>query len=372
MGLKKNKVCILYNFPQHYRFGIFNLIGNSTRAHFYFGDKMDDVVGFETNLLKGKVFKLKNFKLCGNIYIQLGAFPIFFNNYSKYIVLGEYYNFTTWFLLFYIYFFKKRKIFLWTHGWYGNETIIKKNITKFFFNLADGILLYGDKAKEKMIMNGFCPQKLHVIYNSLNYNLILKIRTKLKQKPVLYNIFGNNNPTIFFIGRLTKIKNIKMIIQASEKMNKISFSHNVLIIGEGEDFNFLNDYVKIKKLKNIFFYGPSYDELETAELIYNSDLCVSPGNVGLTAIHSLSYGTPVLTHNNFSNQMPEHESINPNFGTGDYFEEGNLDSMVEKILFLISKQKNKRNDIRKACFRVIDEKYNPPYQLKVLRNANAI
>ena len=40
---------------------------------------------------------------------------------------------------------------------------------------------------------------------------------------------------------------------------------------------------------------------------------VSPGNVGLTAIHSLSYGTPVLTHNNFNNQMPEVESIQPGF-----------------------------------------------------------
>ena len=40
-----------------------------------------------------------------------------------------------------------------------------------------------------------------------------------------------------------------------------------------------------------------------------SDLTVSPGNIGLTAIHSLSYGTPVCSHSNFNNQMPESEAI---------------------------------------------------------------
>ena len=32
---------------------------------------------------------------------------------------------------------------------------------------------------------------------------------------------------------------------------------------------------------------------------------VSPGNTGLNAVHALSYGTPVATHNNFNKQMPE-------------------------------------------------------------------
>ena len=43
------------------------------------------------------------------------------------------------------------------------------------------------------------------------------------------------------------------------------------------------------------FQGAVFDE-SNSELIYHSDLCVSPGNVGLTAIHSLTYGVPVATH----------------------------------------------------------------------------
>ena len=34
-----------------------------------------------------------------------------------------------------------------------------------------------------------------------------------------------------------------------------------------------------------------------SKYLYYADICVSPGNVGLTAIHSLTYGTPVNSQN---------------------------------------------------------------------------
>lgn len=68
---------------------------------------------------------------------------------------------------------------------------------------------------------------------------------------------------------------------------------------------------------NIWFYGACYDEIKNAALIYNADLCVSPGNVGLTAMHSMVFGTPVITHNDFKWQMPEFEAIEPG-KTGDF------------------------------------------------------
>ena len=58
-------------------------------------------------------------------------------------------------------------------------------------------------------------------------------------------------------------------------------------------------------------YGETFDEAEISKLLNHADLCVSPGNVGLTAMHALAYGVPVATHNDFKNQMPEFEAITP-------------------------------------------------------------
>lgn len=44
----------------------------------------------------------------------------------------------------------------------------------------------------------------------------------------------------------------------------------------------------------VWFYGACYNEKELSSLIYNADLCVAPGNIGLTAMHSMVFGTWTL------------------------------------------------------------------------------
>ena len=94
-------------------------------------------------------------------------------------------------------------------------------------------------------------------------------------------------------------------------------------------------------------------------MIYLSDLCVSPGNVGLTAIHALSYGTGVASHNNFNNQMPEVESIIDGVN-GFLFREGDYLDLVEKIRSFL-----KAKPLKKKARQIIDEKYNP-YSQKLI------
>ena len=117
---------------------------------------------------------------------------------------------------------------------------------------------------------------------------------------------------------------------------------------------------------NVWFHGASYDEEENARLIYNADLCVSPGNVGLTAIHSLTFGTPVLTHNNFTRQMPEFEAIKDGV-TGAFFMQDNEESLASQIDNWFQKNKDIRDEIRANCYEVIDSEWNPYYQMEIFK-----
>lgn len=115
-----------------------------------------------------------------------------------------------------------------------------------------------------------------------------------------------------------------------------------------------------------WFYGSCYDESVLSDLVFESDLCVSPGNVGLTVIHCFSYGTPVITHGNFAYQMPEAEAIIPG-KNGDYFEMDSIEDLGKKIhKWFDSNNTKNRNEIRKNCYKVIDEKYNPYYQSRLI------
>lgn len=116
----------------------------------------------------------------------------------------------------------------------------------------------------------------------------------------------------------------------------------------------------------MWFYGACYDEKPNAELIYNADLCVAPGNVGLTAMHTMVFGTPVISHNDFKWQMPEFEAIHPN-ETGDFFEYKNTESLASTISNWFSVHKSDRAEVRRFCYHEIDTQWNPNFQIKVIR-----
>ncbi len=60
-------------------------------------------------------------------------------------------------------------------------------------------------------------------------------------------------------------------------------------------------------------------------------------------IHSFAYGTPVITQNDYGKQMTEIEAI--------------------KNRLTINTDREK---IRSACYKIIDEKYNPICQRKII------
>ncbi len=362
-----SSIALIYNFGQHYRKGIFSLLDKKFNMHFYFGNKMSDVKSFDYKSLKGFKKQLNNVNIYKGIYYQTGTIKLV-SKYDKFILLGEYYCISTWLFLVLAKIFKK-EVYLWTHGWYGNEGFIKKTIKKTFFNLSNGLLLYGDYAKKLMLKEGFKEEKLHVIYNSLNYNTQLKIRNTLVPNTIYTNYFKNSDPVIIFIGRLTKVKKLTQLIEAHEIAENKNINFNVVFVGNGTEKNNLEALISEKNLNHKYwFYGSCYDEKQIANLIFNADICVSPGNIGLTAMHALVYGTPVITNNDFSNQMPEFEAVKKGYN-GDFFENNNIHDLSLKITNWIELMKIKKQDVRANCFKVIDDKFNPEYQYNIIKKA---
>ncbi|WP_345992292.1 glycosyltransferase [Chryseobacterium sp. Chry.R1] len=361
----EDKNVLIYNFGQHYREPIFKKMDEELAIDFYFGDNSEDIKTFDYNKLKGYKGTLKSVKLYKILYWQKGLLGLAFKNYSNYILLGEYFCVTHW-LLFILLKLRGKKIILWSHGWYGNEGTAKRMIKKLYFAFADKILLYGNYAKDLMIKEGINEEKLEVIYNSLDFERQNEIYKSLVATDIYRNFFQNNNKIIFYIGRLQKRKKIEQIIFVLRELQKDNIFINLVIIGKGEKESDLRKLVAESGLDaNVWFYGATYKEEEIGELIRNADLCISPGNVGLTAMHSLVYGTPVITHSNFKNQMPEFEAIIPGV-SGDFFTEDSLEDLKSKIKDWIISEKNKEN-ISESCREIIRDKYNPEYQIKIIK-----
>lgn len=361
------KICVIYNMAAKYRAPIFQLMDKEMDIDWYYGYQIGDIKEMDSSLLKN-VIKLQRTNIFGSIYWQHRVVSQINNSkYNTILALGELYSLSTWGLLIKRrLFYRNKRIFLWSHGWYGREGKIKRWLKKVFFGLADGTFLYGNYAKNIATQQGNSPNKLWVIHNSLDHSAHLCLRKNLSSSNIYHDYFKNFYPTLIFIGRLTKIKHLDLFIKAVNILKLQGENYNIIFVGDGEERNNLEKIANDLGI-NVWFYGGCYDDTKNAQLIYDADLCVAPGNVGLTAMHTMVFGCPVLTHDDFTLQMPEFEAINPG-RTGAFFRYGDVKSLADAISTWFKSHGDEREQIREWCYQEIDNNWTPKYQIKILKS----
>lgn len=350
----------------NYRENIYLAIDKHYHCDWYFGDPDPTIKQMDLSKLK-YVYHYRSFGNPKKLYWQGGLIScLFMRKYVNFFVLSQSRSISFYlFVLLKKIFFPKKKIYCWGHGWYGREGSLRQSISKLMLNCIDGQFVYNNRARNLMVGAGADPNKIFTIYNSLDYDRQLTIRKLLKPSTVYIDHFSNNFPVLLFIGRLTEVKRLDLLLDAMHILDKSGHKFNLILIGTGEKLEYLTSKTKEYGLEDrVWFYGPCYDEAQNAQLIYDADLCVAPGNVGLTAIHTMMFGTPVITHNDLPWQMPEYEAIKPGI-SGNFFERNNVESLAKSINNWIGNVQD-RELVRKACYEEIDSKWNPYNQMRII------
>lgn len=364
------KICCVFNYNSHYRFPIYKSISEEFDCDFFFGDNVfTPIKSFDATKLKGFKGYLKARKLnFSKIIFHTGISQIFSLKYSHYIITGENLIFINWLIILFAR-LTGRKVYAWTHGVKSDNLKFKTRIAhKMFFLPLTGIFMYNEYYCKYMMRLGCKKEKIHVIHNSLDTVAQTEIYNSLATGNIYEQHFNNAYPTIIYIGRVQKIKKTSMILEAMNLLKASGINVNLAVVGENvDDPDFERKVCEYNLEQNVWLYGACFDEKKNAELIYNAAVCVSPGNVGLTSIHSLTYGTPVVTNNNFSTQMPEFEAINEGT-TGSFFEENNVCSLAENIKRWLTLSAKERENVRKAARAEIEQKWSVKSQIEMLKN----
>lgn len=375
--VETKKVLIVYHYFAHYRLPIMKELANENSVEFSFlsGDTSDiniEKISKKEADAAGITWTYIENKWLGNNWLwQKGLIShLNANKYHTIIFLGSPYFITTWISSIFMR-LKGTKVLYWTHG-VVRQGGLKDTFRKSFFKLANGLLLYSDYAKSNLVKHGFSADTMQVINNSLDYDKHLQLRSSLghdliaeKKKDIFR--FPDLN-TLLFIGRLTPQKKLVELILLLETLNEKGLKCNLLFIGDGEERKTLENEVQSRNLQDfVSFYGACHNEAELAPLIASCDLCVSPGEVGLTAIHSLSFGTPVITHDEPMFQMPEFESIEEGI-TGSFFKRGDSESLVQCVENWLNSNDD-RELTRQNCYARVDGYYNPKFQVGAILKA---
>ncbi len=262
----------------------------------------------------------------------------------------------------------------WTQGIRGPERGLKWAVRKFYLKWANAQLLYGTFARDFFASHGFKNEELFVVHNSLDYERQVSIRERLtpedsRQTREQFGVIDPEERLIFHSGRLVPSKNLDLLIRATKALQTGRRRVVLVLIGDGGEGERLRRQARSDDIQDrVVFHGACYDEEELGRIITASDLCVSPGATGLLVMHALVYGTPILTCENTAwLHGPEVEAVVEG-QTGCYFRDGDLDDLVAKIEAMLYPTARKEG-MRAACKRMIDEYYTPEYQERVIIRA---
>jgi glycosyltransferase involved in cell wall biosynthesis len=263
-----------------------------------------------------------------------------------------------------------KRVLFWGHGHLYEPRGIKGLLRRLFYALPHEHLVYGRIAKDIMLRHGWTPERIHVIYNSLDTDEQVRIRrsmTDAHREATRISLFGRSDiPVAICTTRLIRIRRLDLLLDALHALSEAGHPVALVLVGDGPERAALQSQAKRLGL-TVHFEGACYDERRIAELICASTVTVAPGKVGLTAMHSMVYGVPVITHGDADDQMPEWEAIVPGV-TGGHFSRGDAQSLASAIREW-TRSPWPSDAARRSCESMIERFWNPHVQQRLIEHA---
>lgn len=305
-----------------------------------------------------------------------------FNNKSKFqflryviknkpdIIIGSF-DFIEFYLLRFFSVILNFKIILWWGGVsYTDDTknlnlFFQGRISKYFkffspkkrlFKLYDAYLVYSDYAKYfiENLLN--IKKPVFVAYNSPDTNFLLKteqeiLNNKVKLNNLKNKYAPNNEKIILLVGRLNKARRIDLLLNAYLKVVEKT-NAALIIIGDGEERVFAQNFTKQHKLKKVFFTGAIYNDYILSQYYMISDVYVTTGVASLTIQYAMTFGKPIIS-------MAQGNEIHiiKNNENGFVVPFGDIDMFSDKIIKILFDDLL-REKFGKKSGEIIKNKYN--------------
>jgi len=368
---------IVYLFVPHYRSGVNRALLDSRRYDYLFvGDLGGRAGGSGGQIEAWRSPKAENFLRVHNYYLGRALFQprvvrlALRRDIRQIIFLGGAEYVSTWVAAAAARLTGKQ-VYFWTHGWTSRDVGLKKSCRLAFYRLANGMLLYGHHAKRIGIDMGFRAESMHVIYNSLDYPIQQAVRQAVRLeelRQVRHSLFEScaDVPMLICTGRLIPMRRLELLLDAMRILKAAQYPVNLLLVGDGPEAEKLKANAQHNGL-SVHFYGPCYDERTLGRLFMAADLLVMPGRVGLAAMHSLAYGTPVLIHDDPNDQGPEWEAVIPGYN-GAYFAHNDSQDLARSLSNWLAVPRDTQQ-LHERCHEVIERFYNPAVQAALIERA---
>ena len=253
-------------------------------------------------------------------------------------------------------------VVLWGHGYSRWPSPPRDSLRNFCGHRADAVLLYTRTIADRLIrQNGFDPQRVFVAQNALDQAPIRTAREHWLARPQELAAFAakrglDPQRTLIFVSRLEAENRIGLLLEATARICAREPRARLVIVGDGPERAALQARAAELGLgARVLFAGKIYDEPALAPWMLSASLLCYPVNIGLSLLHAMGYGLPVVTGDDIAAQNPEIEALA--HGTnGLLYRDGDIDHLAEQCLNVLS-DTALRQKLHQGALRTAAEEY---------------
>jgi glycosyltransferase involved in cell wall biosynthesis len=223
---------------------------------------------------------------------------------------------------------------LFGHGLGKRETWLRRRVRNALIALADACILYSKGQADALLAEGQPQSKIFVAPNSVDPAPIDAARAVWPRERVESHFRDHHcvpGRTLLYISRLERWKRVDLLLQAVARLAPNDQALTAVIIGDGEDRPRLEALAaELGIADRIRFVGALYDEMAIAPWMLGSACLAFPAAIGLSMLHALHYGLPVVTSDDRLPHGPEVEALEPG-RNGYFYRDGDVDSFADAL-----------------------------------------
>lgn len=228
----------------------------------------------------------------------------------------------------------------WGHAWSPTSRIWSSRVRYALMRrLADVVLVYSDRERDRLLTLGFRPDRLFATNNTLDLQPISEATAGLTEAARLRALAEQGlagRRLMLFSSVLTPKTRLDLAIHmlASEAFRGPEWT--LVVIGDGV---MRGTYERLAQqlavTGRVKFLGAITDQARLAPWFRSAEALVYPGDIGLSLLHAFAFALPVVTHDNPRHHGPEFGAMSDGV-TGALFREGDLADLVRVTQRLVS------------------------------------
>jgi glycosyltransferase involved in cell wall biosynthesis len=251
---------------------------------------------------------------------------------------------------------------LWGHGYSKSERSWWRATRNWFARQATALVFYEPRTRDAFVRDGNSPDNLFVALNSLDNQEIDQARQWWLDRPEELSRFRaeqgiDAGPMILFVSRLQPANRVDLLIEATAILVREIPTLKTVIIGNGaaEKAVLEKQAASLGITNAVMFQDGIYDERKLAPWFLSADVFCYPSNIGLSLLHALWYGLPVVTTDNLSVQNPEIVALE-NEVNGLTYEHENVSSLASQLRRILCDVKLRRS-LSEAARRSVEGRF---------------